>query len=94
MEHYAGIDVSLEYSSVCVVEAGGKIVRAGKVLSEPAALLAWFGSLGFGLEQIGLEAGSLSQWLCAAMKGAGLWRYAGSPAERLPRMSLRSSGLL
>ena len=38
MDHYAGIDVSLEYSSVCVVDANGKIVREGKVLSEPAAL--------------------------------------------------------
>ena len=72
MDHYAGIDVSLEYASVCVVEAGGKIVREGKVLSEPAALIAWFGSLGFGLERIGLEAGPLSQWLYAAMKQAGL----------------------
>jgi transposase len=72
MDHYAGIDVSLEYSSVCVVDASGKIVREGKVLSEPAALIAWFGSLGFGLARIGLEAGPLSQWLYAAMKQAGL----------------------
>jgi transposase len=33
MEHYAGIDVSLEYSSVCVVDANGKIVREDKVRS-------------------------------------------------------------
>jgi hypothetical protein len=26
MEHYAGIDVSLELSSVCVVDAQGKIL--------------------------------------------------------------------
>src|SRR5207302_4120909 len=72
MDHYAGIDVSLEYSSVCVVEAGGKIVRESKVLSEPAALIAWFASLGFSLERIGLEAGPLSQWLFAGMRKAGL----------------------
>jgi len=72
MEHYAGIDVSLECSSVCVVDASGGIVREGKVASEPAALIAWFGSLGFGLERIGLEAGPLSQWLFAAMRDAGL----------------------
>src|SRR5215210_37181 len=72
MEHYAGIDVSLEYSSVCVLDAGGKIVREGKVASEPAALIGWFGSLGFGLARIGLEAGPLSQWLYAAMREAGL----------------------
>jgi transposase len=66
MDHYAGIDVSLEYSSVCVVDA------AGKVASEPAALIGWFGSLGFELERIGLEAGPLSQWLYAAMRQVGL----------------------
>ncbi len=72
MEHYAGIDVSLECSSVCVVDATGKIVREAKVSSEPEALIAWFGSLGFGLGRIGLEAGPLSQWLYAALKQTGL----------------------
>ena len=46
MEHYAGIDVSLELSSVCVVDAQGKIMRETKVASEPEALLAFFASLG------------------------------------------------
>jgi transposase len=72
MDHYAGIDVSLEQSSVCVVDASGKIVRENKIASEPEALIAWFGSLGFGLARLGLEAGPLSQWLYAAMKQAGL----------------------
>ena len=72
MDHYAGIDVSLEYSSVCVVNASGKIVREGKVLSEPDALISWFGSLGLELSRIGLEAGPLSQWLYAAMTQVGL----------------------
>src|ERR1700751_165807 len=72
MDHYAGIDVSLECSSVCVVDANGKILREARVASEPEALIAWFGSLGFGLGRIGLEAGPLSQWLFAAMREAGL----------------------
>jgi transposase len=72
MNQYAGIDVSLECSSVCVVDANGKILREAKVASEPEALIGWFHSLGFGLERIGLEAGPLSQWLFAAMKSAGL----------------------
>src|SRR5947209_10545996 len=72
MDHYAGIDVSLEYASVCVVEASGKIVREGKVASEAEALIGWFAGLGHGLTRIGLEAGPLSQWLYAAMKEAGL----------------------
>ena len=72
MDHYAGIDVSLECSSVCVVDGSGKVAREGKVASEPEALIAWFGSLGFGLARIGLEAGPLSQWLYAALRDAGL----------------------
>ena len=72
MEHYAGIDVSLEYSSVCVVDASGKIVREGKVASEPDALTSWLRSLGYELSRIGLEAGPLSQWLFAALRKAGL----------------------
>jgi transposase len=72
MDHYAGIDVSLEASSVCVVNSDGQIVREAKVLSEPAALIDLFEELGFGIARIGLEAGPLSQWLFAAMKQAGL----------------------
>src|SRR6266571_902752 len=72
MDHYAGIDVSLEYSSVCVVDTSGKIVREAKVASEPEALIAWFGGHGLAVERIGLEAGPLSQWLYAAMREAGL----------------------
>src|SRR6266542_100757 len=72
MEHYAGIDVSLECSSVCIVDAMGKIVREGKVASEPEALIAWFGSGHLELARIGLEAGPLSQWLYPRMQRAGL----------------------
>jgi hypothetical protein len=72
MNYYAGIDVSLEASSVCVIDGSGKIVREAKVASEPEALIAWFGSLGLSLTRIGLEAGPLSQWLYAALRDAGL----------------------
>jgi transposase len=72
MDHYAGIDVSLECSSVCVVDATGKIVREAKVASEPAALIGWFRAAGVSLVRIGLEAGPLSQWLYPAMKEANL----------------------
>jgi transposase len=71
MEYYAGIDVSLEASSLCVVDASGKIVRETKVSSEPEDLIAWFKALPFVLARIGLEAGPLSQWLYAGLKEAG-----------------------
>jgi transposase len=72
MDYYAGIDVSLECSTVCVVDASGKIFREGRVASEPDALIGWLRSLGCDLSRIGLEAGPLSQWLFAAMRQAGL----------------------
>jgi transposase len=71
MEHYAGIDVSLERSSVCVVDAAGRVVREAKVVSEPEALVGFFGQLGLSVARIGLEAGPLSQWLHAGSTGAG-----------------------
>ena len=49
MEHYAGIDVSLELSSVCVVDAQGKIVKEAKVASDAEDLIAFFASLGFAM---------------------------------------------
>jgi transposase len=72
MEHYAGIDVSLELSSVCVVDAAGKVLHEAKVASEPEVLIGWLRGLGVGIARVGLEAGPLSQWLHAAMRDAGL----------------------
>jgi transposase len=71
VEHHAGIDVSLELSSVCVVDARGKIVREAKVASEPDALVCFFKGLGFPVKLIGFEAGPLSQWLHAGLMRAG-----------------------
>lgn len=85
MEHYAGIDVSLERSSVCVVEGSGKIVTEAKVASEPQALIAWFASLGLKLKRIGLEAGPLSQWLYSGIRQAGL------PIELLDTRHVRAA---
>ena len=71
MEHYVGIDVSLEFSSVCVVDAAGRVVREAKVRSEPEALVAFLAGLGVVVARVGLEAGPLSQWLHAGLTAAG-----------------------
>src|SRR5262249_8910674 len=71
MDYYAGIDLSLEASSVCIVDASGKILREAKVLSQPDNLIGWFRDLGLEVTRIGLEA--LSQWLYTAMKKAWRW---------------------
>src|ERR687897_392425 len=71
MEHYAGIDVALEQSSVCVVDRTGRIVREAKVASEPEALTRFLGRLGLVVMRIGLEAGPLSQWLHDGLAAGG-----------------------
>ena len=71
MEYYAGLDVSLKESSVCVVDGTGKIVREAKTASEPEALCQFIARIGFSLTRIGLEAGPLSQWLREGLVDAG-----------------------
>ena len=71
MDHYVGIDVFLELSSVCILDAAGQIVKEAKVASEPEALTTFLTRLGLPLTRIGLEAGPLSQWLHAALVKAG-----------------------
>lgn len=71
MKNYAGIDVSLEASSVCLVDESGAIMKESKVASDADAMVAWFKALERTPERIGLEAGPLSQWLYAALKQAG-----------------------
>jgi transposase len=60
MDHYVGIDVSLELSSLCVLDASGQIVREAKVASAPEALIGFLTGLALPLARIGLEAGPLS----------------------------------
>jgi len=71
VEHYAGLDVSLKQTSVCVVDAQGQVVREAKVASEPGALVGWLCAPELGIARVGLEAGPLSQWLHAGLVAAG-----------------------
>ena len=72
MEHFAGLDVSVNETSVCIVDETGRIVREVKVASEPDALLAVLNSGVYRFKRIGLEAGPLSQWLYSALGEANL----------------------
>lgn len=72
MKYFAGLDVSLEETSVCVIDESGKVSLEGKVLSCPRALACFFASTGLALERIGFEAGQLAPWLYRGLKEAGL----------------------
>src|SRR5215510_1525058 len=67
MDHFAGLDVSVKETSVCIVDDTGKIVREVKVASEPETLLAVLKNPAYRFKRIGLEAGPLSQWLFSAL---------------------------
>ena len=72
MDHFAGLDVSVKDTSICIVDDAGRIVREVKVASEPEALLQVLTNAAYRLKRIGLEAGPLSQWLFSALAEAGL----------------------
>ena len=67
MDHFAGLDVSVKETSVCILDDAGKIVKEVKVASEPQALLKVLANPAYRFKRIGLEAGPLSQWLFSAL---------------------------
>src|ERR1700755_1700038 len=72
MDHFAGLDVSVKETSVCILDEAAKIVKEVKVASEPRALLKVLGNPSYPFKQIGLEAGPLSQWVFSALADAEL----------------------
>jgi len=72
MKHYAGLDVSVKETSVCIVDEAGKIIREVKVPSHPHDLVDVLRNSAWRLDRIGLEAGPLSQWLFSGLADAGL----------------------
>ncbi|AHD03563.1 IS110 family transposase [Leisingera methylohalidivorans] len=69
---FAGLDVSLELTSICVVDADGSLVLEAKAVSDPADISEVLVNIGGTFERVGFEAGSLSQWLYNGLIGAGL----------------------
>jgi len=72
MDYFAGLDVSVKETSVCIVDDTGRIVREVKVASEPEALLQVLTNPAYRFKRIGLEAGPLSQWLFSVLTEASL----------------------
>ncbi|WP_027038963.1 IS110 family transposase [Mesorhizobium ciceri] len=72
MKYFAGLDVSLEETAICVVDESGRIVKEGRAASEPRALYEALRKIDLPLERIGLEAGSLTAWLYDGIRAEGL----------------------
>src|SRR5258707_106600 len=72
MKYYAGLDVSLEETAICIVDETGRLVKETRAASEPQAMIAALSGIGLPLERIGLEACSLAAWLHDDLRDAGL----------------------
>jgi transposase len=72
MAQFAGLDVSVKETSVCVVDEAGAVLCELKVETEPDDIATLLGSIGGDYARVGIEAGPLSQWLVGALIEAGL----------------------
>lgn len=69
---YAGLDVSLKETAICVVDDAGKIVFERSVATDPQVIAKYLAKRAVGLERFGLESGSTSAWLWREFRKLGL----------------------
>ncbi len=72
MAYYAGLDVSLEQTSVCGVDEAGAVVLERRVATEPDAIAACLAALPAAPARLLLETGGLTPWLWHELSGRGL----------------------
>jgi len=82
MKHYAGLDVSVKETSVCIMDEAGTVCREVKVPSHPQDLVRVLKDPAWRIERIGLEAGPLSQWLFSGLADAACQPSASRPGTR------------
>jgi transposase len=66
--HYVGLDVSLETTSICVIDQNGATVWRGKCGTEPKPICETVRKHAPGLVRVGLETGQLSNWLTLELR--------------------------
>jgi transposase len=71
MQHFVGLDVSLNETAICVVDEHGIVIREAKVPSEPEAISTWLADLSLDVFRVGLEIGGLARWLYAELRSTG-----------------------
>jgi transposase len=69
---YVGLDVSLETTSLCVVDQEGRPVWRGTCATDPAELADAIKRRAPGAARIGLETGQMSNWLTLSLRRRGL----------------------
>ena len=71
MTYYAGLDVSLRTVNICVINDQGEHIAETKLASDVQDIIAYLDELNIEIESIGLEAGTLSQYLTYGLQSAG-----------------------
>ena len=71
MTYYAGIDVSLRSVNICVVDDDGELVAETKLPSDVQEIVAYLDELEHSVDIVGLEAGTLAQYLTYGLQSAG-----------------------
>jgi transposase len=89
VELYVGLDVSLELTSVCVVDRGGKTLWEGKCASTPEAIDATIRARAPGVMRVGLESGPLSAWHWHELRKLGCRQFAWMRVTPRPRCRCR-----
>jgi transposase len=72
MAHYVGLDVSLEETSICVIDEDGQMAWQGKSSSEPTAIAKQVKLHAPEVTRVGFETGPLSTWHWHELRGLGL----------------------
>ncbi len=71
MTYYAGLDVSLRTVNVCVIDDQGELVTETKLASDVQDIVAYLDALDLDIVSVGLEAGTLTQYLTYGLRAAG-----------------------
>ena len=72
MSLYAGLDISVKTTAICVVDESGRVLIETTVDSSPATIAERLYEFDRPIERIGLEAGPLSQWVYGGLVDIGL----------------------
>lgn len=70
MTNYAGIDVSLRSVNICVVDDDGELISEMKLSSDVQEIIPYLDELEHSIDIVGLEAGTLSQYLTYGLQAA------------------------
>src|SRR5271169_2362711 len=72
MKYFAGLDVSMAETSICIVNQDGAVVREGRAATDPASIEKYLKATGLCFERAGFESGPCSAWLYKGLMAAGL----------------------